>query len=280
MCDEVLSHALLWLEMGVVPIPILARSKAPAIRWAPFQRVLPSKAVVERWFSVERNLGLVCGPVSGNFVVLDFDMPLAYHKWHRERRIDTYTVATARGYHCYFRILGPTWTAKMNGGDIKANGYVLAPPSIHPSGVPYRVHHIPEHQLIFEAESLSQIGIRPLSPQYRASSDLATPALPVNPGESLIDAIKASIPILTLLYQIGANPEPSGSDGFWWMCCCPFHDDHNPSMWVNPRSGICRCFNPQCPGHERAMDVINVHALLNGLSNEGAILSLAARLGL
>lgn len=36
-----------------------------------------------------------------------------------------------------------------------------------------------------------------------------------------------------------------GSNGFAWACC-PFHDDHNPSLCVNVESGWYKCMSSNC----------------------------------
>ena len=36
-----------------------------------------------------------------------------------------------------------------------------------------------------------------------------------------------------------------GSNGFAWACC-PFHDDHNPSLCVNLESGWYKCHSTSC----------------------------------
>lgn len=36
-----------------------------------------------------------------------------------------------------------------------------------------------------------------------------------------------------------------GSNGFAWACC-PFHDDHNPSLCVNTESGWYQCHSSSC----------------------------------
>lgn len=36
-----------------------------------------------------------------------------------------------------------------------------------------------------------------------------------------------------------------GNKGFAWACC-PFHDDHNPSLCVNVESGWYKCMSSNC----------------------------------
>ncbi|NCU65795.1 hypothetical protein GWK50_08085 [Acidovorax sp. 210-6] len=38
------------------------------------------------------------------------------------------------------------------------------------------------------------------------------------------------------------------SNGFGWACC-PFHDDHNPSLCVNLETGWYKCHSSSCGAH-------------------------------
>jgi hypothetical protein len=97
-------------------------------------------------FAGECNLAVMCGRTSGNLFVIDCESAesLAYHiSQIRERRIPLWAVQTARGGHIYLRAAdgevqniepGVLPEAEIKG----CNGYVLAPPSVHPSGVVYQ----------------------------------------------------------------------------------------------------------------------------------------------
>lgn len=274
-----LDTALSWLSRGVVPIPLRARTKRPQFPWARLQRYRPPPAVVRRWNWSEANLGLLCGEVSGNLVVLDFDTTVAYVKWRavRPRLSQTYTVRTSRGRHVYLRVRDiPPRTLGMEGGDVKATGYVVAAPSIHPDGTLYRPDD-PDAPLL-SIDSLEAAGIRVLFKSEPPPVDLPVER-PTERGYGLVDEVKRLMPITQYLGR-WTKMYPTSPDGVWLMCHCPIHDDHNPSMWVNVRWGICRCFKPSCRGSVRAMDVINLHARLRGVSNEYALQELAAELGL
>jgi DNA primase len=67
-------------------------------------------------------------------------------------------------------------------------------------------------------------------------------------------------------------PQRSPSGGDFWMTRCPFHDDKNPSFWLNLEEQICDC-HAGCM--DKPMDVINLYAALNDLTNREAILMLA-----
>ena len=56
-------------------------------------------------------------------------------------KCNTHVVATHDGYHIYFYVPKPMqFKGKLISGiDIKHKGYVVLPPSIHPSGTPYKI---------------------------------------------------------------------------------------------------------------------------------------------
>lgn len=97
------------------------------------------------------NIGISCNP--SGLVVLDIDPrnggseTLAWAESKLGRLPDTVMAITGGdGLHYYFRHPGGTLRGKAGDGiDVKDHGYVLAPPSLHPSGERYEwaVGHAP-----------------------------------------------------------------------------------------------------------------------------------------
>lgn len=142
------SKAIEYLSIGLCVIPVLSRTKRPALRrWRQYQRVRPTEYELRHWWDTapetEYGIAIVCGQVSGGLVVLDFDTMDLYRQWlslHRALAKSAPIVATSRGRHVYVRVADPVRTSSVGGIDIRAEGsYVVAPPSIHPSGKPYRL---------------------------------------------------------------------------------------------------------------------------------------------
>jgi hypothetical protein len=144
-----LDYALFYLANDLSVIPIKPRSKEPALaKWKVYQKEKPSIKEVTEWFKdTTNNIGIVTGKVSGNLAVLDFDVVKIFEEFVntltddlKEVINETWRVETSRGYHVYLRVLTDETipTRKFNGVDVKAEGaYVVAPPSIHPSGTRY-----------------------------------------------------------------------------------------------------------------------------------------------
>lgn len=140
--NAVLKAALEYHRRGWCVIPIKSGTKSPNLKtWKPYQSKRPSELQVREWFGSGRNnIGLVCGPVSGGLTAIDFDEEELYNSWAWDNpglAGKLPTVKTGRGYHVYCRT-EHTKTKPLDGVDVKASGYVLAPPSNHPSGAIYQ----------------------------------------------------------------------------------------------------------------------------------------------
>jgi len=83
-------------------------------------------------------------------------------------------------------------------------------------------------------------------------------------SESVINKIKRRYKITDFFI----NTEKTSTDGRWLITRCPLHDDHDPSMWIDTAQQLCGCYAGCTP---KPLDVINLYARLNGLSNKDAI---------
>lgn len=127
-----------YLELGWSVIPLQPKNKSPLIKWHEFQRTRATPALVAKWWveNPDANVGVVTGAVSG-LVVIDVDSV------DGPKFESNLIHATGRGLH-YFFLAPPGITTKSRkiskNIDLKAEGgYVVMPPSIHPSGRRYSV---------------------------------------------------------------------------------------------------------------------------------------------
>jgi hypothetical protein len=279
------TEALKWAGQGIAVIPIWPCDKKPALKtWEEFRTRLPTNDELLRWFrpyhsnNGGRNLGIITG--WQNLVVVDFDNLEIYFTWRQLYPIQTYQVLTGRGVHAYFKIPGQVKSRKLYGVDIKASGgYVLAPPSIHPSRSVYQVL---EDAPIMQVTSINDVmpesffeqdnQIELVSTQYKGVLP-ATPAIgdpwdtADRAGVDLLQEAK-KVPILTFF----PNAQKSSGDGRWYKVQCPFHQDQNPSMWIDTRRGLCGCYRGCTP---KPFDVVNLYSHLVGVSNQEAIFALS-----
>jgi len=147
-----------YLARGWSVLPLVARDKRPLVVWEPLQSSRPSAEQVSNWFSrwPDANIGIVTGEIS-NLIVLDIDPKHGgdISLDHFERRFGrlpaTIEAATGGGgRHFYFAHPGGFIRNRIGlaqGIDVRGDGgYIVAPPSIHPSGRPYAwaTGHSPE----------------------------------------------------------------------------------------------------------------------------------------
>jgi len=162
-----LDTALAWRALGISCIPILAGSKRPACPWKRYQNEMPSIARLEAWFgSGGYSIAAICG--WRGLVVVDWDDINKAGTWFKQLPrltstiiATTYRVRTRNGYHLYFFVDEQPRNWHDDGVDVKAaGGYVLIPPSIHPSGHRYKAIGNPS-----DIQRIS--NIRVLLPQYK-----------------------------------------------------------------------------------------------------------------
>lgn len=139
-----LADAIKYLHQGWSVIPLQPLGKKPALqRWQQYQASRAEEAEVRKWWAAwpTANLGVVTGRASGGLLVLDVDGPEGRSSLRGLTLPVTPVVQTGNGYHYYFRSLaGGTANAVrvLPGLDVRGDGgYVVAPPSRHPSASLY-----------------------------------------------------------------------------------------------------------------------------------------------
>jgi hypothetical protein len=133
--------ALAYLRRGFSVIPV--DGKVPLIKWQPYTERPPTEEEVSKWWQdyPNANVAIVTGEVSG-IIVLDIDSKEAEEFIKNKKLPDTMTALTAKGRHLYFKHPGfhvQNMVRKLPGLDIRGDhGFVVAPPSTHPTGAQYR----------------------------------------------------------------------------------------------------------------------------------------------
>jgi hypothetical protein len=139
--------ALQLAERGLAVFPCQPRGKAPACD-AGLRSATTEPERINRWWGAfpDLNIGIATGAVSRIFV-LDVDGDdgeASLRKLEGEHGAlpSTVEVITGKGRHCYFqsgkRKIGNSAGQLGAGLDIRGDGgYVIAPPSVHPSGRAY-----------------------------------------------------------------------------------------------------------------------------------------------
>lgn len=145
--DDTREAALDLASMGYSVFPV--SGKKPLVLWKECQSRRASAEQIEAWWTehARANVGLVTGAVSGVFV-LDIDGPeghaaLAEHGFEIS---ETVHARTARGDHYVFEhpgfevrnFAGGPSGVRLSHVDLRGDGgFVVVPPSVHPSGAQY-----------------------------------------------------------------------------------------------------------------------------------------------
>lgn len=145
-------------NFGFNVLPAGYKKKTPGVNWRQYQTKRTTPKLVS-WFKEGKlyNFWIACGKISG-LVVLDIDSPEAEAFW-REKLGDeifdtTCCVQTAKGRHYYFRLPKgesfESWSRHEDdiSFDVRGDGTgVIAPPSMHESGVEYEWLRDPSHMV-------------------------------------------------------------------------------------------------------------------------------------
>lgn len=154
---KALDAATQYRAAGLSVLPLEINGKRPAFdvlpkcsitgkpKWDAYKTRIPDDGELAHWFAeTDHNVGIVCGQVSGGLVVIDFDLIESFDQWCNDdiTRWTLPTVETAHGRHVYVKVEDKIIGNHRNHSrkiDLRGEGgYVVAPPSGHPSGWAYR----------------------------------------------------------------------------------------------------------------------------------------------
>lgn len=138
--------AVFYRSLGLAPIPLQPRSKAPLEpNWEQYSKNLPTEQQVDNWWTkrAKANVGLVTGRASKVFV-LDVDGEQGFASLEgRPLPVTPRSRTGSGGEHYFFRYPDaaeeiPNRVGFLPGLDVRGDrGQVVAPPSVHPSGTRY-----------------------------------------------------------------------------------------------------------------------------------------------
>lgn len=263
MQGDKMQVAAAWLAMGAALLPLQPGSKRIITGFGPYLQRIQDDDAARFWF-LERdcNLALVCG---GGFVVLDFDQVTQYAAWRElyPEAAQTYTEQTRRGFHAFFVGKSDSYSYQGDGFEVKGKGgFVVLSPSVV-GGFRYAA--------LDDGAALLQ-----LPAALSLLSESSPPGtLSREKGIDTIARIKAAYSVrdivsgLTLLRS---------RDQRWYHGSCPItdhaanHDGRRP-FWIDSKRGLWGCYACGLRG-----DVVNLYAVLHGLSVDQAIKAMAARL--
>ncbi len=244
------AQAYATLEMSVVPL----KGKRPALNgWKEYQQRRATATEIESWHKdgLLNNIGIVCGEVSDNLVVLDLDGAAGYPAFAATfpHLAQTYTVATGGGVgkHVYFRVAQMPPSVKAMGtpiGNLELCGngrQVVASPSIHPiTGKAYQVHIEAE---ILHVDSLDDLVQWIESFKLKEQSSTWKPPKPLDlpSGETVINPRVMD----AIAHELSRHHFKQHGDWLHGSCIHPerhTNGDRNPSFGFNLDSGYGHCY--------------------------------------
>ena len=250
--NTIYETAQAYATIGLSIIPL--KGKRPALKsWKGYQQRRATQIEIEGWHKqgLLENIGIVCGKVSSNLVVLDLDGVAGYPAFVATfpQLAQTYTVATGGGVgkHVYFYVEQmPTSVKAMSTpiGHLELCGggrQVVAPPSIHPTtGKPYTIDMATDILFVHDLNALVK-WIDSFKPREQASrwqppakKDFSAGDATINPR--VVDAIAHELTRRNFKQQ-----------GDWLHGSCIHAERHkngdrNPSFGFNFKSGYAHCY--------------------------------------
>jgi hypothetical protein len=180
----VIHTALALAAKGFHIFPCRPRDKRPATANG-LKDATTDPSVIEAWWTRQPNcnVAIATGEASGIFVldVDGLDAETALRRLEEEQGAalpETVEVITARGRHCYFK-MPPQEPVRNSAGKIGAHldirgdgGYVICPPSVHPSGRRYcwsvdSADHVADAPGWLLAKQKGVAATATLSPEWR-----------------------------------------------------------------------------------------------------------------
>ncbi len=262
------SAALGFAALGLSIIPL--DGKRPALTsWIPYQQKAASAEAIQAWSTAGllKNIGIVCGKVSGNLVVLDTDGAAGYPAFAATfpALAETYIVASGGGVgrHVYLYVdsLPPSVKA-MNTpiGNLELCGegrQVVAPPSIHPTtGKSYRVE---KALAILRVPDLTELAdwIESFKPRQTVREWQPPARITVPSGEATLNP-RVIAEITRVLSGQGFKQH-----GDWLHGSCIHPERHqngdwNPSFGFNTRTGYGHCYVCGTMLAKEVCDVLNI----------------------
>ncbi|MDI6856560.1 MAG: bifunctional DNA primase/polymerase, partial [Candidatus Thermoplasmatota archaeon] len=191
-------------DIRINVIPIWANSKRPAVKWEQYQHERYPRDKLKNWIG---NFAAVCGKVSSNLAIVDFDDEKLYTRFFKN--VETYTVRTPNnGVHLYFYSKKEVKkTPKYLGYpvDIQGEGsYALCPPS----SIEGRDYEVIKDVAILEANDIFALLNSCLPKREERAKDL--------------EEFKRRIDFSNIVERY-VRSEYQGKG--YWQGFCPFHDD-------------------------------------------------------
>lgn len=234
--NQFLSAALGYAERGWRVFPLVPRDKAPMTKTG-FKEATTNRNRILEWWQLfpDANIGLATGDP---FDVLDLDGPTGVPALRGvlppDFRHTGPVVLTGKGWHFYYAAVGAGNRAGLLGDKIDyrgVGGYVVAPPSVHPSGRIYKWAddgRDASAALQVVPDGLQQVVIKPAALLTPSAIEHQLPGGRAGIVATQRASIAAERPdIIMVAESLGLGVFRKGAH---YVTNCVFHDDPGPSM--------------------------------------------------
>jgi hypothetical protein len=270
--NQLLSAAREYAERGWRVFPLWPRDKKPIPRNGFKEASTDRNQILEWWQSFpDANIGLATGEP---FDVLDLDGPAGVPHLQEllgaDFRHTGPVVLTGKGWHFYFQALGTGNRAGLLGGKVDyrgTGGYVVAPPSVHPSGRVYRWADDgrgPAAQLPVVPDLLAEVIAKPKSEVLQpAAVALSLPGGRTEIAATTRATTAAGRPdVVAVAQALGLTVHVKGVN---YVTNCIFHSDPGPSMVLYTGQNKFYCYGCEAHGDswdlQKREDITGRHAL-------------------
>ena len=259
-----------WIDRFFWPVPAQPNTKKLYPGYGYYLKQVRRADDVSSWFGGRKAVNLAVTSFGGG-MILDFDDYDLYQKWahFHPAEAKTYTEFTPNdGVHLFFYKKPfteiPAQMLLKKGVEIKNTVLVF------PSKVDGKCYQCGSGEIL-EADAVNLfVGLTvPGAPTPHLLKTIQTTT--ARPGTQITTQIKNELPVLTVLQELQPDFQARGA-GRWLTGLCPFHDDKNPSFWIDTKRGLFGCHGCGARG-----DVINLFAKLKGLTVVQAIEELRGR---
>lgn len=249
--------ALDWLQRDFALLPVQPNSKKLVPGFGYYQNKITTPEKVYQWFG-EKTLSNLAVCATQTSLILDFDDPYLYQFWAGKfpDAARTYTERTPRGgYHVFAHVWGEALKGLTPIKGVEFKRVVLVYPST-----------VAEKQYTQGAGDLLDLdATQVLSPL--SQSQTITKATRIEPqGKGKLADIKAAYSCLDLIRSADSTAKVYGSGKRFISLHCPFHEDKEPSFWIETERNLWGCHSCGKRG-----DVINLYALLKNITILDAI---------
>ena len=283
--NQRLEAALNYVRNGWALLPLIPRGKLPLSDllpinpvtgqpgWEPLATNCATLDDVRTWFRrfPDANIGVICGAASGGLVAADFDIvpPTTVQMPLTPRAI------THRGEHFYFHSSAPVKSHRLmhrgkHLGEIKAEGgYVVLPPSVHPTGGDY------EWAELLSPTDLDWIFAPP--PAWATNYSTGEVPLRRESGKQVKNILNLLTPgtrglelgfwcartdfVLATAELLGIGEHYVNDSGQAFACVLPGHKDLHPSASLYRRSdGLFVYHDWHCKGQKEFYYLAEVYA--------------------